>query len=170
MRTLFRLAAILVGATAVHGPTSAVEAQQSNPTKASERAHAIIVLPTEIKFGPAPATLPAGARLALIEGDPGKAGEFAMRLWMPAGYQIPPHFHPGTEHITVVSGTFYVGMGEKFDRTRGTPLPTGTFGALPAGMRHFAWTEGETVIQLHGVGPWRLTYVNPADDPSRKSK
>jgi quercetin dioxygenase-like cupin family protein len=130
----------------------------------------VIALPGEIKWSPAPALLPAGAQLAVVEGDPGKAGEFTMRLRMPANYRIPPHFHPATEHVTVVQGTFFVGMGEIFDLKQGQRLPAGSFGALPAGMRHFAWTEAETVIQLHGIGPWSLTYVNPADDPSRKSK
>ena len=155
MRVLISIALACLGA-------AAVEAQQP--------AHAIIAFPNEVKFGSAPAILPAGAKLAVIEGDPGKPGEFTMRLWLPAGYRIPPHFHPVTEHVTVITGTFIVCMGEQFDKSKGTRLPTGTFGALPAGMRHFAWTETETVIQLHGTGPWSLVYVNPADDPSRKSK
>jgi quercetin dioxygenase-like cupin family protein len=144
-------------------------AQQSAADKPGTTV-AVIAFPGELKWSPAPALLPAGARLAVIEGDPGKAAEFTMRLWMPANYRIPPHFHPATEHVTVVQGTFFVGMGETFDIKRGQRLAVGSFGALPAGMRHFAWTEGETVIQLHGVGPWSLSYVNPSDDPTRKSK
>jgi quercetin dioxygenase-like cupin family protein len=92
-----------------------------------------------------------------------------MRLQVPDRYRIPPHFHPATEHVTVLKGTFKVGMGEKFDASAMTRLPTGTFAALEPGVRHFAESEGETVIQLHGTGPWRLTYVNPADDPRQRT-
>jgi quercetin dioxygenase-like cupin family protein len=89
---------------------------------------------------------------------------------MPDGYRIPPHFHPVVEHVTVVEGTFKVGMGEVFDAAKATALPPGTFAALAPGVRHFAFADGRTVIQLHGTGPWRLTYVNPADDPRNKSR
>jgi quercetin dioxygenase-like cupin family protein len=106
----------------------------------------------------------------VLEGDPAKPGEFTMRLSMPAGYRIPPHFHPVTEHVTVIEGTFYVGMGETADMTKATALPTGTFAALQPGVRHFAFTREPTTVQLHGTGPWSLTYVNPADDPRNKPK
>jgi quercetin dioxygenase-like cupin family protein len=92
-----------------------------------------------------------------------------MRLLMPDRYRIPPHFHPVTEHVTVMKGTLKLGMGEKFDASAMTKLSTGTFGALEPGTRHFAEAEGETILQLHGVGPWRLTYVNPADDPRQRT-
>jgi quercetin dioxygenase-like cupin family protein len=153
---------LLVAVNAAAGQTPA---ERANTTST-----AVVALPGELEWSPAPAILPPGARLAVVEGDPGAQGEFTMRLWMPANYRIPPHFHPATEHVTVIQGTFHVGMGEKFDVKQGHRLPTGSFGALPAGMRHFAWTEGETIIQLHGIGPWGLSYVNPADDPSRKTK
>ena len=148
---------------------SSISAQNA-PRAAADKAHAIVALPGSIAWGPAPAVLPAGARLAVVEGDPAKAGEFTMRLWMPAGYRIPPHFHPADEHVTVITGAFYVGMGDAFDASKANELPTGAFAALASGVRHFAFTRGETVIQLHGVGPWGLTYVNPADDPRSKSK
>jgi quercetin dioxygenase-like cupin family protein len=83
----------------------------------------------------------------------------------PAGYRIPPHSHPGDEHVTVISGNLNVGMGDTFDRKKPTVLHPGTFGVIPAGMHHFAWTKGPTVIQLHGNGPWSINYVNPADAP-----
>jgi quercetin dioxygenase-like cupin family protein len=90
-------------------------------------------------------------------------------LSLPAGYRIAPHFHPADEHVTVLSGNFQVGMGETFDAGKLTTLPAGTFGMIPAGMRHFAQTEGATTLQLHGIGPWKLTYVNPADQPKTTS-
>jgi quercetin dioxygenase-like cupin family protein len=147
--------------------TGAAAAQGSNNSPVS---HAIVAIPGKITWAPAPAILPRGADLAVVEGDPSKAGEFTMRLRMPDGYRIPAHFHPVTEHVTVVQGTFLVGMGDKFDVSALKDLPTGTFAALAPGMRHFAAAKGETVIQLHGVGPWSLTYVNPADDPRKRGQ
>lgn len=141
-------------------------AQTAHKT-ATPAAKAIVVPAGAATWGPAPAILPAGAQLAVLEGDPTKPGRYTMRLSMPANYRIPPHFHHTWEHVTVVEGTFNVGMGEKFDDRGGVNLKAGSFGALPPGMRHFAWTTEPAVIQLHGVGPWGLVYVNKADDPTR---
>ena len=147
--------------------TASSASAQSTPTAAAhgESPHAIVAIPSEMRWAPAPAILPPGAQIAVIEGNPAEPGEFTMRLSMPAGYRIPPHFHPVTEHVTVIEGTFYVGMGVTADTTKATMLPTGTFAALKEGVRHFAFTRTPTIIQLHGVGPWSLTYVDPADDP-----
>ena len=123
----------------------------------------------EIVWKDGPASLPAGAKIAVLEGDPAKEGFFTMRVRMPDGFKIPPHWHPKVEHVTVISGTFNVGMGDQFDQAATRAMPAGTFGFWPAEMRHFAWTKGETVIQLHGTGPWMITYVNSSDDP-RKTK
>ena len=126
--------------------------------------------PAEVKWKDGPASLPAGAKFAVLEGDPAKEGFFTMRLWLPDGFRIPPHWHPKVEHVTVISGTFNLGMGEKFDQSATRAMPAGTFGFWPAGMRHFAWAKGETVLQLHGIGPWTITYVNPSDDPRNLKK
>ncbi len=150
--------------------TSPALAQAPTSNQAPEAGHVIIASPDKVTWGPGPAALPTGASLAVLEGDPGKAGPFTMRLRVPDGYRIPPHFHPVVEHVTVINGTFMVGLGEKFDASKLTKLPAGTFAALDPGMRHFAQAEGETVLQLHGVGPWGLTYVNPKDDPRSKGK
>jgi quercetin dioxygenase-like cupin family protein len=130
---------------------------------------ATVILPGAIKWGPAPAMLPAGATAAVIEGNPSKPQPFTMRLRMPDGYKIPPHFHPAMEHVTVISGTLKVGMGDRFDEGQMNALPTGSFAAIPPRMRHYAMANGETVLQLHGVGPWSLAYVNKADDPRTKA-
>jgi quercetin dioxygenase-like cupin family protein len=122
----------------------------------------------DFKWGPAPASLPPGAQAALLEGNPAKEGPFTLRLRMPDGYRIPPHYHPAVEHVTVLQGTFVLGMGEKVTADGEKALGAGSFAFMPAGMRHFARTQGDTVIQLHGVGPWEITYVNPADDPRTK--
>jgi quercetin dioxygenase-like cupin family protein len=124
-----------------------------------------IHLPTQIKWADGPPSLPRGAKFAVLEGDPAKDGFFTMRIRVPDGYEIPPHTHPKVEHVTVISGAFNFGMGEKFGRAETKEMPAGTFGFWPAGMKHFAWARGETVVQLHGIGPWSIEYLDPADDP-----
>jgi hypothetical protein len=145
---------------------SAATAQQT--AQSGEKSHAIVAIPDAIKWVSAPPSLPAGARLAVLEGNPAEPGPFTMRLEMPSDYRIAPHYHPVIEHVTVITGEFYVGMGETFDASKANALPTGTFAALAPGMRHFALTKSRTIIQLHGVGPWSLVYVNAADDPRNK--
>lgn len=155
--------ALLLAASVVAVP-SLILAQ----TPAGAAQHAVVIAPGGIMWGPAPAALPAGAKAAVLEGDPTQAGAFTLRLWFPDGYTIPTHFHSSPEHVTVIQGTLLVGMGEQFDASKLAELPTGTFGLIPPGMKHFARAKGEVVIQLHGIGPWGLTYVNPADDPRRR--
>ena len=144
-----------------------VAAAQGAPTE--NTSHAIVATPDKLTWGPAPPVLPPGAKLAVLEGNPNEAGPFTMRLLVPDRYRIPPHYHPMTVHVTVLKGTFKVGLGEKFEASAMTPLPAGTFAALDPGTRHFAEAQGETILQLHGDGPWGLIYVNPADDPRRRA-
>src|SRR5713226_1956628 len=126
----------------------------------------IMIYPaTDIKWVDAPPSLPKGAKIAIPEGDPGKDGPFVFRVKLPDGYRIPPHIHAKPERITVISGTFNIGMGEKFAETKGRAMPAGTYGQWSAGMKHFVWAKGETVLQFHGFGPWTIQYVNAADDP-----
>lgn len=158
-----RYIAIALTLTVVAGSVTA----QGAPSAGVE--HAIIVQPDQVNYAPAPAALPPGAELAILEGKPAEPGPFTMRLRLPDGYRIPPHYHPAIEHVTVLEGTFKVGMGDKFDSSALKPLPTGTFGALQPGTRHFAQAQGKTVVQVHGVGPWKLVYVNAADDPRNKT-
>ena len=126
--------------------------------------------PTTIEWKQGPAALPPGAKMAALEGDPTKEGPFVVRFQFPAGYHVPPHTHPKTERVTVISGTLYLAAGEALDRKNAKSLSAGSFGFWPAGMKHTAWSEGETVIQLHGIGPWQINYVNPADDPRNAKK
>jgi hypothetical protein len=124
--------------------------------------------PDQIKFGPAPPFLPVGAQLAVLEGDPmASTGDFTVRLKMPDGYRIAPHWHPSRENVTVLSGTLKVGMGEKFDATHMMSFPAGSFAYLDPDMHHFAMSSGNTVIQIHGMSPLKVNYINPADDPSQ---
>jgi hypothetical protein len=120
----------------------------------------------DLKWGDAPPTLPAGAKLAVLEGDPRKPGSFAIRLQAPDGFKVMPHWHPTTEHLTVISGEFHVATGDKFDDTQGAALTAGGYGVMPAHMHHYAWAKGETVVQISGNGPFKIIYVNPSDDPS----
>jgi quercetin dioxygenase-like cupin family protein len=110
-------------------------------------------------------TLPPGAKIAIIEGNPKEAGLFAFRLKFPAGYRIPPHEHPVTGHVTVLAGTFHIAVGERFDAASGDAVPMGGYSLMPGNTRHYAWADGETIIQIHGLGPWGIKYVNAADDP-----
>ena len=129
-----------------------------------------IVLPQEIKWGPAPASLPAGAELAVLYGDPSKEGVFAMRLKAAKGYYIPPHTHPRPEINTVISGTVRLGMGETADHSKAQPLPVGSFFTLSPGMAHSVFFGEDTVVQVNTSGPWGINYVNPKDDPRQKTQ
>ena len=117
----------------------------------------------EYKAGPA--SLAEGAEYSVLYGDPGTDGVFAMRLKLPDGFHIAPHFHTQPEIVTVISGTFRIGMGEEANPDEATALEAGGFFAYPPGMAHYAYAEGETVIQLNSTGPWTITYVRDDDDP-----
>jgi quercetin dioxygenase-like cupin family protein len=119
-------------------------------------------------WGPAPAIFPAGAKMAVMQGDPGKAELFTVRLDFPNGYIVPPHFHPTDEHLTIIQGTFLVGMGDKVDTKSAMVLKAGDFASAPAGHHHYAVARGHTIVQVHAMGPFALTYVNAADDPTHK--
>jgi rhodanese-related sulfurtransferase len=119
----------------------------------------------EIKWVDGPPSLPKGASIAVLEGDPTKEGPFVFRVRVPDGYRIAPHTHPKTERVTVIAGTFHLGMGETFAAEAAQPMPAGAYGHWPAGMKHFVWVEGETIVQFHGEGPWAINYLDPADDP-----
>ena len=122
----------------------------------------------DIKWGPVPPFFPKGAEFAVLSGDPSKDGLYVVRLKMPAGYKIPAHNHPTTENVTVVSGNFHIGMGDYLDEKKGIELTSGGYGEAPAKMNHYAWVTSTTIVQVHGQGPFAITYVNPADDPSTK--
>ena len=165
-RQISSLAAILAAslALAAHSADDAAPGGHDDSMKAS------LFPASEIKWADGPASLPKGARMAILEGDPAKEGPFVFRLKVPDGYRVPPHTHPKVERITVISGTFNIGMGDTFDPKALRPMPAGTYGHWPAGMKHFVSATGETVLQFHGTGPWTITYVNPRDDPRNAKK
>jgi quercetin dioxygenase-like cupin family protein len=121
----------------------------------------------QIVYGPAPDVFPPGAEMAVLQGDPSVAGAiFTVRLRLPNGYIIPPHFHPTDENVTVIKGTFKVGLGDHVDKDAFLPpLYRGDFITAPANANHFAQAKGRTEVQVHAIGPFQMTYVNPADDP-----
>lgn len=131
-------------------------------------AEGAVLAPEAIAWAPGPASLPEGAEAAVLYGDPGQEGMFALRLKVPAGYHIPPHTHPRPEVVTVLSGAVKLGMGETADPEKAELLPAGSFFALEPATAHYVYTDEETVVQLNSVGPWALEYVNPADDPRQQ--
>lgn len=126
--------------------------------------------PAKIEWKDGPASLPKGAKVAVLEGDPAKEGMFVMRVKVPDGFHIPAHTHPKPERVTVIQGTFKLAMGDNPKLAGAQALPTGTYGVWPPGMVHAVWAEGETIVQFHGMGPWVINYVNPADDPRNAKK
>lgn len=129
--------------------------------------HHSIVSPGDIQWKP----LRPGAEIAVISGDPARAGvPFVMRFRYHGTARIPPHWHPTDEHLTVLSGTFVIGMGERSDEAGTIELAEGAYAMVPAKMPHYAWAKGDTVVQIHGIGPFAINYVNPADDPGKTGK
>ena len=145
---------------------SALFALDEKPTAKTEH---VMFSGADLKWGDAPPSLPAGAKLAVLSGDPGKEGMFAIRLQMPAGYKIPAHTHPTDEIVTVISGTCSFGMGPKYD-DGAKEMPAGAFVVLPSGMQHFAGSKAGCVVQVQSMGPFQVVYVNPADDPRGAKK
>jgi len=122
-----------------------------------------------IPYGPAPAFVPPGAQLAVLEGNPGgSTGDFTVRLKMPDGYRIAPHWHPHRENVTIISGTLLVGMGDTFDESKMAGFSAGSFAYLDPNMHHYVKASGETVVQVHGQAPFQFNYINSADHPSGK--
>lgn len=158
--------ALAVGASAMAGGAQA-PAKPAKPP-AAPAAH-VLLTPGDLKWGPAPPVLPAGAQVAVLDGDPFKAGQFTLRLKFPDGYKIPAHWHPTDEFITVVQGTFRAGMGNELTDGGLHDFPVGSFIRMPKVMRHFASAKGEVIVQISSQGPFVINYVKASDDPSKKS-
>jgi quercetin dioxygenase-like cupin family protein len=154
---------LVCGAVALVPMVGAALAQPAKPP-----VHTLLTA-GELKWGDPPPVFEKGMSFTVVSGDPGQQGPFVVRLRMPAGYRIAPHWHPTDERVTVLSGTLALGMGDTFDRTAMKELPEGGYAVLPADMRHFALATSAATVQVEGAGPFALTYVNAADDPSRRS-
>jgi quercetin dioxygenase-like cupin family protein len=148
--------ALLAGLTL----TSAAHAQAPAPNAA----HTVIT-PAALQWGPGPPALPKGAEMAVLSGNPGQPGPYVLRAKLPAGYVIKPHWHPTDENLTVLSGELKAGMGDAIDEASMDTMTAGSFARMPATMRHSVVVKTDTVLQVHGTGPFVITYVNPADDP-----
>jgi quercetin dioxygenase-like cupin family protein len=148
--------------------SASAQTPAASPKQAAPAAH-VLLTPGDLKWGPAPPVLPAGAQIAVLDGDPGKPGFFVLRLKFPDAYKIPAHWHPTDENITVVQGTFRAGMGDAYSDAAVKEFPVGSYIKMPKRMHHFASAKGEVIVQIDGQGPFALTYVNPNDDPTKKT-
>lgn len=171
-RTVLIFAVLIAGfaaaATTSTAPFSAAT-RSTAPYAAAPMEPFVGLLPDSLSWGGAPDGLPAGSRAAVLEGDPSKAGDFfTLRLRAPAGYKIMPHTHPTAERVTVLEGTLYLGMGDKWDDAALKAYPAGSYVSLPVGHRHYALFKESGLVQLSGLGPWGITYVDPKDDPRGK--
>jgi hypothetical protein len=153
---LIRLSTLALALAAL-SPTAAV----------ADSADFITVTPADLKWTDA-GGIPPGAKIAMIQGNPSEAGPFTFRVKFPANYKIPAHWHPAIEHVTVISGTFNIGIGDKLDMEKTKALTPGRVGYTQPKTNHFVWISEETEVQVHGVGPTAINYVNPADDPRKK--
>jgi quercetin dioxygenase-like cupin family protein len=158
MKAEQKLASLIL--LSIFGLVTQVRAQMNNMAEDH-----IMVMPGDIKWVDAPPGLPPGCKVAILEGDPAKAGVFTLRLKIPANWKVMPHTHPADEHLTVIEGSGYMGMGEKYDEKNTTEMVTGAFAVMKTGTAHYFFTKKECIIQTHGMGPWSINYVNPADDP-----
>jgi quercetin dioxygenase-like cupin family protein len=154
---LVLLAAVTLGLA--QGDKDKAKKTQTATGKA-EQAHTMVT----------PNALPAGAQFAVLSGDPSKAEPFTIRLKAPDGYKIMPHWHPTDENVTVLEGTFAMVVGDKFDEAAAHEMPVGSYVRMPKGTRHYAMAKGETVVQVHAIGPFVINYVNPNDDPRKQAK
>jgi hypothetical protein len=166
MERTLSIAAVFAAAVGVTQLALAKDTAKAGTTPGKE---AVTIMPGDVKWGDAPAALPKGAQLAVLHGDPTKKGMFALRFKMPDGYTIPPHWHTNAEELTVLSGTFTLGMGDNMDQASMHSLAPTAYHYLPGKMHHYAMAKDETVLELHGMGPFDIHYINPSDDPTKKS-
>lgn len=156
---------ILFAFSVISGVAALAFATEESKTTATSTTEHQVVKPADLKWGEAPPGLPAGGKMAVLNGDPTQTGPFTVRLKAPAGYKVMPHTHPTDERVTVISGSFRIGMGEKFDEASMQAMGPGSYVVLPSGMAHFAKGVKETIVQIDSEGPFQINYVNPADDP-----
>jgi hypothetical protein len=162
MKSMHRIAALVTPVVLLMTPAFASAADASSG--------AVMMNTNDVKWGPAPPVLPKSMKIAVLYGDPGKAGPFVMRLMAPAGGMIAPHWHSQAENLTVISGALYLGEGDKMDKKAAHALKAGGYHYLPGKAHHYAFTKTATVVQVHGDGPFDITYINPDDDPSKAAK
>jgi hypothetical protein len=158
--------AIIIVSLAAAASARAQGSPSARPDAGTEQV--IRLTPGEITWTAGPPMLPPGASMAVIEGSFSKPGPFTVRLKFPANYRIPPHWHPVKVTVTVISGAFNMGFGDELDTGNGKTLPAGSIFEMPATIHHFGWTNEETVIQEHGIGPLSVNYLNRAHDSKHR--
>jgi quercetin dioxygenase-like cupin family protein len=160
-------AALLAAPTVNAGDKDKSDTNSTAKMSSDTSAKPLAMNKDELQWGPAPAMVPKGAQAAIIQGNPSEKGKmFTLRLKSPKDeYRIMPHSHPTDETVTVLSGTLYAGMGDHFDAGLAKEYKEGGVIVMPKGMNHFVYTKGETVVQIHALGPFEFKYVNPKDDP-----
>ena len=171
--TFWTVAVLLVSACGGSAAPTTAATQAAAPTVAATTAALAKTYtpanssPQDFQFTKAPAAYPAGLEIVVLEGDLTKPMPFTLRLRFPDGYVLPPHQHPMDEHVTVIQGTFVIGMGASSNRETAVEMPTGSFILIPALTQHYVFAKGVTITQVHGIGPSGIAYVNPADDPRK---
>jgi len=157
----------LAATTALLGGLSVFSISHTYALESHAGAHTMLT-PSDLQWKDA-AGLPPGTKVAVIEGPMNEAVPFTVRIKFPAGGKVQPHWHPAIEHVTVISGVFNAGLGDKLDESKATPLPVGSIAIMQPHTSHFGVFNEETILQVHGIGPWQINYVNPADDPRKKT-
>jgi quercetin dioxygenase-like cupin family protein len=147
--------------------TPATAATPATPAIPAEHS---MVAAGDVKWVDAPPSMPKGAKFAVLSGDPSAPGVFTLRMKVPAGYKVPPHFHPETENVTLISGDMYMGLGDKFEESKAHAMSPGAFTVMPQSVHHYAGSKKGAVIQVHAMGPWGITYINPTDDPRNANR
>jgi quercetin dioxygenase-like cupin family protein len=153
---------LFVLATALSAQESAKPMQGQK--QMGENKEPVVLQPSDVKWGAVPPGLPKGGQMGVVMGDPTKSGAYVLRLKLPDGYKIPPHWHTMDENLTILAGTFVLHMGDTMDAPS-HDLKVGAYHFLPAKMHHAAEAKGETIVQVHGMGPFDIHYLNPSDDP-----
>jgi quercetin dioxygenase-like cupin family protein len=178
MSRLLKTCAVTLAAGLLMGSATGAALRQGEPQKkaappaekkATPAAAHVMVDAAQLKWGPAPAGLPAGAQVAVLDGDPAKPGPFSIRVKFSDGYTVPPHWHPTTENLVILGGSLMMGVGDKIDEGSMHALTTGSYSKMPAKTRHYVRAKGETTLQIYGTGPFAITYVDPKDDPRKKT-
>jgi quercetin dioxygenase-like cupin family protein len=165
-----RVTSIVLSSLAILGIAVATGAQSASQTPGTSSSSQHVAVPSaQQKWGPAPPSLPAGAQVAILKGDPAQPGPFAIAIKMPSGYTVPPHWHPTDENLVVIEGSLALGMGDSVNAAAETTLDAGGYSFMPKEMHHYAKAKAATTFVLYGTGPFAITYVNPADDPRGKT-
>jgi quercetin dioxygenase-like cupin family protein len=170
MKKIVILCSVIMTAAALFVFAAKEKKAEEQPKSAAPVTEHQIMAPADLKWGEPPPGLPAGAKVAVMNGDPTKAGPFTVRMQASAGYKILPHTHPTPERLTVISGTFRIGMGDKFDEAAMREMNPGSYLVLPQGMTHFVSLTSESIVQIDSEGPFRIKYVDPSDDPRNAKK